>query len=322
MKKKEVTIYFVGGCGLNLAEHTEASQLGEFTGFAKPNIVYYDSSNSNLPEKNPGKVSIRHETDGFGKSRAEAFAVLKSGAAQNLLKENPPAELSVVVFSLSGGTGSVMGPLIIDSLLQMGKPVVAIGILAAECERTTKNTIDTIKTLAAISKKNNKPVVMSFHDNFGPGSTLESVNLNVSQEIRALLLLGSGQNLGLDSTDIAKFLQYNFNATNHPAGLVDLLINFGNSVEVDTAITTISLLKSQASEQLRIARAASAVGYLPDGCVESTTNPLPDTHYLITPELMQTRMGNLNETLLTLADAQTRLSQTVYDFGEDEDFVV
>ena len=283
----DLVIYACGGAGGKIVSSDIINGAIGFHGFANSKIVYFDSSASDLLPGFKGEVEINPVWDGFGKNQTIAFENIKNSISSNL-KKHPPGKLNVVVFGLSGATGSVMGTLLVDALLAQGLPTVLIGIAAAECKRTTENTLKTLKGLTSVAKKHNRPVVLSYHDNYGRNNSFLKVNHSVALELRALMVLGSTKNINLDSTDIANVLNYP-SVTEHTSGLVDLLISYGPECELGTAIASVSLLQTPDSPSLKIKRFYSATGYMPANTVTSTKDPLPDHHFIVTKELMKSR---------------------------------
>ena len=314
-----INFYLCGGCGANIGQQANLLEISDFIGFGQPNIIIIDSSKSNISANSKYKLELIPGLDGFGKDRAEAFRIV-SNHIPDLVKRNMPAALNVVVFGASGGTGSVIGPLLIEALLQQDKAVAGIMIQASECKVTTRNTINTIKSLAAISRKVAKPIVISFHDNFAPESSYTLVDEYVLQELRAFAILGSGQNMGLDSQDIKNLVNYNKICGIEPA-LVDLLINFGSNPEVEMAIATLSILSSTSAPPMDIPRFYSGIGYLPEAALRATKDPIPETHFVITNELMGTRMENLNARFSKFDLVEKQIKDVTYTFSEDTDFV-
>jgi hypothetical protein len=317
MKKNVTNVYLFGGCGLSLGAACDVEQVGDFSGFGQPNMIYFDSSKANIPGGDTN-VTLRSGTDGFGKDREEAKRLM-GDQIDPFLRENPPTEFNILVFSLSGGTGSVLGPLVVEAINRLGKNVVSIVVQAAECEKSTSNTLETIRDLNKVSNRLKKPVVVSFHDNFGPDCTMESVNKAIHQELRTLMILCSQQNVGLDSSDMEKLLDYTTVVPNVKHRLVDLLINFGNELEVTGAVSTISLLVDPMSPPLNIIKHWGKNAYIPSSTVGATKVPMTDMHFITTPVLMAARMIELEKYLSHFPAHLKAMEDAAYDFGDDEE---
>lgn len=316
MTKNTTNVYLLGGCGLSLGAVCDVEQVGDFSGFGQPNMIYFDSSKANVPGGETN-VTLRSGTDGFGKDREEAKRLM-GDQIDPFLRKNPPTEFNILVFSLSGGTGSVLGPMVVEAIGKLGKSVVSIVVQAADCEKSTSNTLETIRDLNKVSNRLKKPVVVSFHDNFGTGSTIESVNKAIHQELRTLMILCSHQNVGLDSSDMEKLLDYTKVVPGVKHRLVDLLINFGNDLEVTGAVSTISLLVNPMSPPLNIIKHWGKNAYIPSSTTNATKVPMTDMHFVTTPVLMANRMIELEKYLSHFPAHLKEMEDLAYDFGDDE----
>lgn len=87
---------------------------------------------------------------------------------------------------------------------------------------TANNTLNTLKSLEAISKKNGVPVVMHYSQN-RRGQRRSDIDSEVSYVIATLAVLCSRQNDELDSRDIVNWLQYQ-KTTSVPAQLSILAV--------------------------------------------------------------------------------------------------
>jgi hypothetical protein len=316
MSKNVTNVYLFGGCGLSLGAACDIEQVGDFSGFGQPNMIYFDSSKSNLPG-GENNVTLRSGTDGFGKDREEAKRLL-GDSVDPFLRANPPTEFNILVFSLSGGTGSVIGPMVVEAINRLGKSTVSIVVQAADCEKSTSNTLETIRDLNKISNRLKKPVVVSFHDNFGPDCTMETVNKAIHQELRTMMILCSHQNVGLDSSDMEKLLDYTKVVPGVKHRLVDLLINFGNELEVSGAISAISLLVDAQSPQLNIIKHWGKNAFIPASTTNATKVPMTDMHFITTPVLMANRMLELEKYISHFPAHLKSMEEASYDFGDDE----
>lgn len=209
MNKQEnaVNIYGCGGCGITWANMV-AQNLPQ-PGRAAPQIIYVDTSKSNLDDKDTegAKTFLLSDVDGSGKVRRDNSEAIASKIG-DLLMQQPPAALNIVLFSAGGGSGSVFGPLLVRELLQRDKPVVAFVVGAMENAITASNTLKTLKSLDLISREQVKaPLVMHYSQNPTDASS-SSVDVSVVAAIELLLIFGSKQNIGLDSRDVRNMLRY------------------------------------------------------------------------------------------------------------------
>lgn len=202
---KAVNIYSCGGFAMGVC----SSLTGD--GY---DIAYIDSSKSNEnPNVDPDRVCYVSGVKGVGGSgghRANNYKHIQD-KVPGFLEDFPPTDLNIVVFSLSGGTGSTAGPLITSYLQRNGHPTVCVVLGDPTSEKFLENTINTLKSLEGISGNTGLPVVVSYHEN-GVHSWGETDEL-VAYAIEALASLGSQQNAYMDIMDVTNFFQYS-NVTN------------------------------------------------------------------------------------------------------------
>lgn len=225
---KSLQVYAVGGCGLKLAHNHLNTKMDR--GFAKPTIAVLDSSKSDVDDTSSNQQIFHtfiEAADGMGKDRSIAGRVIKP-YIEPLLDNHSPGKVNIVIFSLSGGTGSVGGPLLVKELLSRNENVIAMVVANTTNQRETTNTISTLKDLNKIVKEVNKPLNIMYyenssvqsdhHANVGPITT---VNQAVAKHYRRLCCLLSGDHIGIDSKDVTNFLNYQ-NVSKTPAKLIEL----------------------------------------------------------------------------------------------------
>lgn len=101
-----------------------------------------------------------------------------------------------------------MGGILLHSeLLARGEQVISIVIGGEESAMATDNTVDTLKSLDAISQKRGKNVVFAYQHN-DPHTTRAEVDTHVHATIAALSVLASRQNDELDTRDMYNWLNF------------------------------------------------------------------------------------------------------------------
>lgn len=203
----KISLYGAGGAGINLVSSWNDAHNDHATGQALLQVSYVDTSKSNLPTSvNPETVYVLDGVDGSGKIRSENHVEI-SRNIRSVLQKHAPGDLSVVVFSASGGSGSVFGPLLMAELISTGNPVVGVVVGSEESKITTENTLKTLKTLEHIAQSKGVPVVISYHHN--KAGTKRSDNDKAARRVMATLsVLASRRNTALDTKDIANWLEY------------------------------------------------------------------------------------------------------------------
>lgn len=218
----KMRIYGCGGAGINIAAHY-ANVRPEPTS-AEIQVSFIDTSRSNLKSNlAENSIYVIPNLDGSGKVRSENHEAI-ANVIKDILVRHKPGDFNVVVFSLSGGSGSVIGPLILSELLARGVPAMALVVGSDESVLTANNTLKTLKTLEAIAAKNDKPVVIGYAHNERGGRRGE-VDSKLQSYIGGLAYLCSRRNEELDSKDIEHWLEFNRAPTcNVPAQLALLTI--------------------------------------------------------------------------------------------------
>lgn len=205
-------IYACGGAGINLAKHFEEYRGIEEKGFSTLDICYLDSSTSNINKvkTTPENYYILEDTngnvkEGSGKKRKLNYADTSLRASE-ILQKFKPERINVVIHSFSGGTGSIIGPVITSHLLEKGHAVIVIGVGGTDSRIEVDNTLDTIKSYVGISKLRNKTVPCVYYQNKDEGRG--TIDHNVYTNLILLSAYFSGDNHELDFTDLYNFLNY------------------------------------------------------------------------------------------------------------------
>lgn len=325
---RTISLYGCGGTGANLLQNViEIPETA--TGFSKTELTLIDTSTSNFDQKAIADKGINTflipGLDGSGKNRK--FASENAVPLVNeILTKHKAQDLSVVIFSLSGGSGSVIGPLLIKALIERDKDVVAICIGSTTSGKEASNTLNTIATLKTISAKVvEKPIVAKFYMN--AKETNRDVNdAQVNNTIRVLSAFASGKNTGLDQHDIHNCLYYSQPAiTNVPPQLVDLMIHADedgtdNRPSGFVAIAVASLLTKASDELLELGQPYGCEGFMPDGLINATDPKMCPVHFILTNGLMNARMETLKATVDKFAeDEKTLMANASLEVEGDAD---
>ena len=312
--KKTLAVYGAGGTGCNLV-------FGEFTTLPTGNIAFpdttyavIDTSSSNLvgdSDKDVGTYLIPG-VDGSGKNQALGYEYAKPHM-DTFLNEHKPGDFNIVIFGAAGGTGSIVGPMVISELTKRGKTVVAICIGSTASGKEAGNTLRTITNLQNMSMKMlQKPVAVNFYMNSAT-SPQAVVDGNVGAAVSALATLASGANHGLDSKDLHHWLNYQ-TVTEVPPQLVDLVINFQDNTDpVPTeyrAISVASLLTGRDDHPLDMGQPYGTVGYLPEEMVTSSLSPGKSIHFILTNGLLSKMTGKLKSIVDNFRQIEEDLSKT------------
>ena len=211
-----MNIYACGGAGINVAKHFERFRKSHEQAdhaddkvFARTMPIYIDTSRSNLTSDIPAEHTyIIGGLDGSGKVRRENADAI-SQCTLDILQKFKPADISIVLSSTSGGSGSVLAPSITSELLNRGQAVIVIAIGSDDSRIELENTSKTIKTYESIAKLRKTPVTMLYHNNSEAEGGRKDVDAEVIQEVTKLAALFSRCNRELDTKDLQNWLFFN-----------------------------------------------------------------------------------------------------------------
>lgn len=265
----KVRVYACGGGGINIGK--EYLTDGHSADVADIQVAFIDTSDSNLDDRLVDNCWLFKDLDGSGKIRSANDKVIAK-AVPDILRKFTPGDLNIVIFTASGGTGSVAGPLILKQLLADGHSTIGVVTGSHESIKTAENTIGTMKTLDGISRATNKPVVIHFGMN-KPNIPRSKIDIEAHLIIRAMSVLCSRRNHGLDTADITSFLEFSKStdvapclARLHMAGSIE---DFEDTVK--EPISAAYLKRNQDDLQPSVFVPYSCDGFMPP-IVQATTS--------------------------------------------------
>jgi len=155
-----VAIIGCGGCGTNVIK---------LLNIPNATVGIVDTSKSNLLNL-PNNVSI--DIIEAGPDDAKGSGMLR-GANSNLIQQNitgikqlnTVADITIIIHSFSGGSGSVIGPLLANYLTGNENPVVVVGVLDTLSGQSITNTTNTIRTYQHLSEENDLYFPAQLFDN-------------------------------------------------------------------------------------------------------------------------------------------------------------
>lgn len=196
--ENKVRIYACGGAGINIAKSYNKDKV---------DIVFVDSSTSNLASiGDSSKTYLLPDMDGAGKNRATTYGALEDGVDAIIIKHKPSNTLNIVQSSASGGTGSIIAPLLAQELIRRGFPVIVVAIGTTTSGIELRNTINTLHTYNNISAETGSPVAMYYAGNH----KRSVVDKAVADLIDTLTLLTDKTRVTeFDKADLFNFINYN-----------------------------------------------------------------------------------------------------------------
>lgn len=328
-EKGSVQIYACGGAGINISSMFEEFRGQSDLGIASVEVSYLDTSRSNLKpsmaEKNVFILGdVVENVDGSGKDRSSNSAAIQKHMAA-ILQAHRPGYVNVVVTSLSGGSGSVIAPVLVHNLLKEDKMVIVIAVGVAKTGKEIANTKATLQSFERIAEVTGKPVVLSYHENSKqtPPSAVDSA---IAEMITAISVMFSRQNTGLDTMDMYKFLNFNDKVTSYPAHLASLFTETGEMGEDkgEGVIAVATAAVDNDNVGVDFVTPYGCYGILPRGVGEDVIDRAP-LHLVIKAYAFNEIAGRLNGLLTEIErNAKARVNESALAGAklEGDDFLV
>ena len=299
-QKGTIKLFSCGGAGINIGKTFEDMRGKDNPMFAILDIAYLDTSPANLKDPALPRAAIYQipGVDGSGQVRKEN-AELIFAHAPAMLEKFKPADFNIVVHSLSGGSGSVIGPALVSEMTGRGIPVVAIGIGETDTIKHMENTHMSLLSYINIALTHETPVVSAYFHNSNLTPEAD-VNDGISRLITALSVLFSRENISMDSRDLFNWL--NFNKVSDFGPQLALLSLF-ESTAIDAAIGNIITVATLATEggdasvgQMVEYQKVGRLPEVPPG-VESPVHMTAPIHFVVSDGVFDELVGKLDAEL-------------------------
>lgn len=257
-----MTLYGAGGCGINLVSRFNQFKSPDSSNFAPIRAVFMDTSQSNvLPILDRESLYLFEGLDGSGKKRDTNYQTI-SERSKELLHRFKPSDVNVVVHSASGGSGSVIGPVLVSELLSRKVPTIVIMVGSTDSRIEQQNTLKTLQSYEMISQKRGTPVIAVYQEN-----SEEIPRHEVDQRVQTVIMLlstfYSGKNRELDSSDLRNFLNYHEVTTFKPK--LSYLDFFSKDIVLgrdEAVVSAVTLTDDQTPSILGLPVEYQAVGFL------------------------------------------------------------
>lgn len=311
-EKGTLRLYGCGGLGINIASHYANKRVGP--NYAENLLGFIDTSRSNLPDEyNEDDVFILKNTDGSGKIRRENHKEIAEVIRQ-ILQQIEPGDFNIVAFSASGGSGSVIGPLIIKELLKRKLPVVAMVVGSEESVITCQNTLNTLKSLAQIADDADLPVTMFYEKNSREHRRSE-IDDQIHRAIAAISVVASNRNHELDSRDVANWVQFNKVSTAEAQlAYLDVFTTNEDAEKVSDPISLASVYEDRDMTLVDVIPEYQCAGYLREG--EENYDQI---HLVISLAPIPNIISEIQETLQRYHDQRdSRVKNAKIVGGEDD----
>lgn len=203
-----ISVYACGGCGVNVASKIQDLDV---------TVNYIDTSDSNLRKLKSPNTFLVDGMDGAGKYRQEAYGQFKDISGDVLIRHKPSDRLNVVIHSLTGGSGGVLGPMVTRELIASGKNTIVIVVDSRSSLIEMENSVKTLQSYAGIANALKLPVGIFYIDNTSKQEAdQEAIGiLNV-----LALLTNRSLTAEFDNSDLKSFLQYQKITEYKPAAVI------------------------------------------------------------------------------------------------------
>lgn len=319
-------IYGAGGAGIDLVNKFAMDKTEGFCAFEK---YFLDTSTSNVPDGADNFYQVRG-MNGAGKNRETTYREAHNQVSE-MLKTCKPGTFNIIVHSLAGGSGSVIGPLLAAELARRGIPAISLYVGSSVSLKETENSYKTMATYKGLNKSVKRPMVVEGFFNVSDESKVNRVNIGlrhnvdeyVHRAIRHLLLLASEEHHGLDREDVTNMVFYD-NVTDF-SGRVTELITGTDTERLEglrgKIVGKCALVPSPETNIIDLGEAYNCDGEYPEG-IETK-----EAFYFVTvPGVHETRMAQLKK---EMEEHTARLNQlfeetesALDDDTEDDGFVV
>jgi hypothetical protein len=237
--QKSVNVVGCGGFGvknLNLLRKQPIAGA-EYTPF------YIDTSASDLAPGQPrDNVYLIPNCDGSGKIPQFNYDKIVA-AMPNVVAKFPPAEVNILILSLSGGSGNTIAMQYAEACWREGKEVVFFAIGSREDMQALTNVRNMIANFNAVACEQGKVAIMYYDDN-GPTSQNNEVDADMVTAIASFLILHSGNHLRLDSRDVLSWM----NPKVAPGILLlDIAASYEVALEIKDPISIVTLYDSEST---------------------------------------------------------------------------
>ncbi len=265
----KVHIYGCGGMGTNVVSiYRNAEQEPNMPELA---VSFIDTSLSNLSKHgiSESEACVLDGLDGSGKLRKENANVISDNIKQILLNRKP-GDFNIVVFSASGGSGSVAAPLIMKELLSRKIPVVGVMVGSQESLITTQNTINTFKSLDAIARQVEQPVVV-FYRHMESLKDRSKMDTEVRGAIGYLTFMNASSIHELDRMDINNWLFYPRVTSQGPTlTSLEIFNEDAGAWGTKSPITVLTLCTSTDHAHSSVTPEYQCCGYVAESALEQT----------------------------------------------------
>jgi hypothetical protein len=347
-KRNKLVIHACGGAGINVADKvfSMVADLGE--GFAEVKINYIDTSKANYDKIEPvgdfwqvkTKTKTTAELDGTGSERAKNSKIISENVREYLDHHNTfnivTGEFHCVVFSTAGGSGSVIGPVMLKELLSRDIPVFGIVIGDSSNGLSAMNTLNTLASLDSIANKvTKKPLGIIYENNHtrigetNHGAAEKEVNNILFNTLSAVAMFLSGENEAIDNQDMVGLIdQSHYSRIKVEPGIYTMTIHAGEVKLPKESIPTVarSLTKEGTPYDIDVTLLHHKRGFVTAENALSIYGEQFPIHIVMAANAMVSEMDALNASAENynniMKNIKTKQLESSINTDEDEDGMV
>ena len=316
MKKNTIIIHACGGAGCAIGTKVIdalTEQYSTYSDMPAWEIEYIDSTEQNIISvlgrdpstmdnftKITSNLHSKKDIDGSGGDRGTNYKDIAIAASayldDNAWIKNNVNEFHIVISSAGGGTGSVISPLLVNSLLERNITVIPILIGDSSTMNYARNTLNALSTFNNIANKLKKPIALIYGDNDSSDTvdctdTVNNVNAVILAQITVLSVFLSGTNTNIDNQDMHNFIDFTKNrlmSSEIPVGVYGLdITTSGSSERLKNVISERVLIYGNESVE-KLAELDSIIGTV------SSNNPI-DGFTEVSPLRVSLTSGTITE---------------------------
>jgi hypothetical protein len=254
----KIILHGVGGCGISVLSKLAGILNEEIDGLCS--IVYHtvDTTDKNFkyvsdkfPENNLFKVTPKKLSDDFIDGSGGDRSLNPDSIIESVKKylddrsylNKAKGEIHLVIFSTSGGSGSIIGSMILKGLLEKNIPVIAAVVADENSILAVNNTVKTIKSLDGIAKHTKKPIPVFYENNTRYSKNLDQAYEDVETSILMLiqtLRTFNGDIKDIDFQDLVSLISPTNKDFELQNTIYNLAINLGD-IKLDSPIKPLSI---------------------------------------------------------------------------------
>lgn len=317
---KNVSVYYCGGTGANAYKRAKES-LGEIA-----NMYVVDTSEANLrnTEFDKGAVYIFDGLDGSGKKRDMNYVAI-SEKINEVIYNFAPADLNIVFHSGAGGSGSVIGPVLVNKLIADNKVVIVCMVGSSDSMKEIENTHKTIESYKTISNKNGKPVVV-YYDEINKSKSRARVDEHMDIFVSLMIQYYDKTKVHqLDTADMRNFINFQDVTTFKPSiASIDVYVKDDLPSKDELIIAAATLTSADTSYTMDCPIPYQTVGIVDNPSIFNPIGGLP-IHMVITKgklEAISAKLGvqsaDHEKYLKTIKD----ITHDLADSGNEDNLVL